>query len=64
MSTRLCVDCLYFIHSNSKCGARQLEDPVRGIPYAPSAAIERAATHKEACGPKAKHYRVIVPVTA
>ncbi len=56
---KLCVDCMYFIVSSSKCGARLIADPVRGMPFAPPAAVERASIEPEACGFSAKHYRTI-----
>jgi hypothetical protein len=62
---KLCVDCMYFIVNGSKCGARQLPDPVRGIPRSPDANIERAVSYPpEACGPDARNFRVIPLVAA
>jgi hypothetical protein len=56
---------MYFIVNGSKCGARQLPDPVRGIPRSPDANIERAVSYPpEACGPDARNFRVIPLVAA
>ena len=57
---RLCVDCACFIQRDSKCGARLLPDPVRGMKLVPYAAVERAMVDKESCGPEAKHFKPIL----